>query len=494
MTRLPPPEQWAIVRMNEMELAEEIEKFIDFVVEDDDGGARSVHLPMQFVRHFLKRYDGLPTLVALASLPIVLADGVVLAKEFHDFDEKRGIEFVIPPEVLKIMPRREDCDDAAVKRAMEYLCNEWLVDVATGNAGKAVLIANALTIIERSLLPNRPVFCITAGRRGSGKTTTIIMLIMAVTGIMPAASPWSTNVEERRKALLSYFLYGVPYILWDNIKRGSRINCPHVELSCTSTYFADRKLGVSEMVATAASSIHIFTGNNISMAGDLASRSLTVRLDVDRANPENRDFKHPDPVVWTENNRAEILQAMFTILLGNPALDLPHDAPMKTRFKLWQRLVGSAVEHAAELAGLKDAEKQPIDFSELFKASDGDDEEETSLAAVLGIMSRLWPEPNPLFTAQNLCDALNDRHVMGETIAGRWPHSLYKLTDEERDELRGFFCPLWCEAKPAGSKSVGRFLTHHADEPVCSGSDTLILRSLKNPDTSGGKLYKVVKK
>jgi hypothetical protein len=50
--------------------------------------------------------------------------------------------------------------------------------------------------------------------------------------------------------LLSYFLCGVPYILWDNIARGIQISCPHIEKSCTAAYYSDRKLGVSEMVAT----------------------------------------------------------------------------------------------------------------------------------------------------------------------------------------------------------------------------------------------------
>ena len=73
---------------------------------------------------------------------------------------------------------------------------------------------------------------------------------------------------------------------------------------------------MSEMVCTAASTIHFFTGNNIGPSGDLASRSLHIRLDVDRVDPENRPFKHPDPIGWTENHRAEILAALYTILLG----------------------------------------------------------------------------------------------------------------------------------------------------------------------------------
>jgi hypothetical protein len=104
------------------------------------------------------------------------------------------------------------------------------------------------------------------------------------------------------------------------------------------------------MVSTAASTIHTFTGNNIGPKGDLASRSLQVRLDVDRVDPENRDFRHPNPIGWTQSNRAEILAALYTILLGNPTLDLTRSASMKTRFKLWYRTVGAAVEHAAQCA------------------------------------------------------------------------------------------------------------------------------------------------
>jgi hypothetical protein len=67
---------------------------------------------------------------------------------------------------------------------------------------------------------------------------------------------------------------------------------------------------LSEMVRTSAASIHVFTGNNIGPKGDLASRSLQVRLDTDRVDPENRNFQHPDPIGWTRKNREKILQAL----------------------------------------------------------------------------------------------------------------------------------------------------------------------------------------
>jgi hypothetical protein len=216
-----------------------------------------------------------------------------------------------------------DCTAKAVKEAIQFLFDKWLCDVKTDLIGKSIIIAAALTLIERSLLADRPTFTVTAGRRGSGKTTVLKMLIMAVFGVHAAAAAWSTNDEERRKTILALLQSGIGYVIWDNIVRGTQISCPHVERSCTSAFYTDRRLGVTEMIATAASIIHLFTGNNVGPKGELASRNLTARLEVDRPDPENREFQHSDPIDWTEGHRGNILRALYVILIGNPQLKLP---------------------------------------------------------------------------------------------------------------------------------------------------------------------------
>ena len=185
------------------------------------------------------------------------------------------------------------------------------------------------------------------------------MLIMAVTGIMPSAAAWSTNEEERRKALLAYFLAGVPYILWDNIARGSQISCPHIEKSCTSAYYADRVLGVSEVVNTAAATIHLLHRQQYRGKGrsGLAHR-LTSASIVDRADPENREVRAPDPRLDREPSRRDTGGALHHPA-GQPAARRS-DAAGKTRFKMWWRLVGSAVENAAKLTG------NELDFQQVF--------------------------------------------------------------------------------------------------------------------------------
>jgi hypothetical protein len=337
-----------------------------------------------------------------------------------------------------------------------FLCEEWLIDVATTYAGKCILIAAAMTIIERSLFPDRPAFWVTAGRRGGGKTTALTMLIMATLGLRPAAAAWTPNEEERRKALLSYFMDGVPYILWDNVPRGITISCPHIERSCTAETYVDRKLGVSERVQASAATIHLFTGNNIGPKGDLASRSLQARIEIDRTDPENRPFRHCDPIGWTEANRVKILRALYTVLLGNPELRQVRHAPAKTRFKLWWRVVGAAIENAAKLhseavePAAHDAKDRSrpvsIDFQKLFLDQESDEEDSASLADTLSVLNKRWP--GGTFKAADVAGVINENGNTPDGVA-----------------IREFLFP-GQKSDVVSSKSVARRLLAHVGNPV----------------------------
>ena len=188
-------------------------------------------------------------------------------------------------------------------------------------AGKCLLIAAALTLIERSLLPDDRRSSSQPASAAEEKPPLLIMLLMAITGVRPAAAAWSPNEEERRKALLSYLMEGVPAIIWDNIPRGTLISCPHIERSCTTEHLL-RPPSRRERAHHRPPHPPSISSPAITSArkGDLASRAPTIRLEVDRADPENRPFMHPDPIAWTEANRGKILNALFTLLLGNPAV------------------------------------------------------------------------------------------------------------------------------------------------------------------------------
>jgi len=399
-----------------MELAELIEKYVEYV--DDDERSRTVRLPARFVKHYLQRDDGeegLPIVSSISQLPIVLPNGQILTG--RGLDRKYVIIFRVPEELDALIPTRDKCTSAAVAKAMRFLTDEWLADVAADYAGKCSIIAAAMMILERALLPARPVVFVTAGHRGGGKTTTLQMIIMAAVGLPAAGAAWSNDPEERRKALFTYLDLGLEYVIWDNIAKGSTISCPSIEKACTLEFYTDRVLGISGAKTVATYTILFFTGNNIAPRGDLASRALMVRLNVERVDPENRPFKHPDPVEWTNDHRGQILSSLYAILLGNPRRSQKKSerAAEPTRFKVWWDMIGSAVEFAAdEHLKLVDAEKHgfvyeptgepeptKVDFKSMFLESEDDEEQSSSLASVLDVLHRNWPNSG-LFQASDV--------------------------------------------------------------------------------------------
>ena len=127
-----------------------------------------------------------------------------------------------------------------------------------------------------------------------------------------------------------------------------------------------------------------------------------ARLAVDRADPENREFKHSDPIAWTEDHRGNILRALYAVMLGNPRLRADEPGPAETRFKTWWHLIGSAVEHGARLlveevewlvADVpRDAPPIKISFREMFNAFEADEEQFSALATVLDTLGSRWPD------------------------------------------------------------------------------------------------------
>jgi hypothetical protein len=338
--------------------------------------------------------SSIPIVRAINTAPLVSMSGDVIAGA--GLDRKTGLFHYIDPLLQACVPINPPTDQD-VRAALIFLCNEWLVDVALDSVGKAVAIMLAMTLIERTLLPERPAFFITAAQRGGGKTTLANMITLAVLGRRASAAGWSHNAEERKKALFSYFRQGVACLVWDNIIRGSAISCPHIEAALTATEISDRVLGVSQVETVSSTTVQVFTGNSITARGDMASRSMRAGLTVDRPDPENRTFVHADPLAWTEANRGKILRALYTLLIAGAVNHTSHQEA-KTRFKVWWRLVGWPMEYAAAVLGTR------VDCTELMRAGEVGDEEAAAVTAALSILRKTWDGRK--FTAKDVAKAI----------------------------------------------------------------------------------------
>jgi hypothetical protein len=383
-----PPKMMLLTPMTHIDAISMFDKHICY---ESDVKGYDVALPHTFVEYYMGWKDSrLPKCGAIVTNPLVMPDGTLLAPKGLDRESK--VFFRIDPALLEILPKREECTDAAIAEAMTFLFDEFLGDVATGFEGKCTCIAAVMTILERELLPGRFAFIVSAPIRGGGKTMATQLMIVAATGKEASAKPWSMDGEERKKSLFATCREGLPALVWDNLKRGTQIDCPHIQAALTAPTINDRILGESRNGTASAKTIQFFTGNNIMARGEMMSRALTIDIEVNRPDPENRPFRRRFPIEWTLVNRAKILRAVYTIMLGNPRLGAHAGNESATRFPMWWRLVGSAVEHAAEVlrrTGLERWTDAHVDFGAKVLANELENDDDTSnLTLLLDFLAR----------------------------------------------------------------------------------------------------------
>ena len=407
-SRLPLPPTYAIESLIPARVQMEIERFVRFAKQDKNGRAVKVALAMQFCEALnLFRETRVPTVYGVQTMPI---------------DEGFGIYFAIEPELLEILPREHECTLEIAKKEFDWLCNEWLGDVATGLEGKTCAIAMAMTIIVRHVVKLMPFFLARAGQRGSGKTTLLNMIIMAVTGTLAPAAAWSPRAEERRKAVFSYMMRDLPALVLDNIERGTDIKCPHLSAYSTAGEISDRELGKSNAMTLPATTVVCFSGNSVNPGGDIASRTICIDLDAKRADPENRPFMHEDPITFTTNNRKRVLRALYTILCMQRAVP----ATANTRFKDWWRAVGHALEL---LTG--------VSFDSIMEENEAVDEEASASAQLFEALGEKFGYNNQ-FTARKVRrDLLDPDHGLSPFCVTDGERSLRTEKKEEVDDFRG---------------------------------------------------------
>jgi hypothetical protein len=389
-----PPAEPTLARLTSTGVKMLVERYVRFVVEKKNVSYLG-QLPGSFVAALMEFSPSeIPVVRAINTAPLVTPSGQII--DGVGLDRDMGIVHRIDPQLRACLPHNPP-SEADVREALLYLLDEWLVDVALDRVGKCIAIMLAMTLIERALLEGRPAFFVTAGQRGGGETTLVIMITLGALGRRAAAAAWSENSEERKKALFSYLRQSLACVVWDNIPRGAAISCPHIEAALTAAEISDRVLGVSQVETVPSTTVQIFTGNSITPRGDMASRSLMLALNVDRPDPENRAFEHADPLAWTQANRPKIVRALYTLLIAG-ALNRPKQQEAKTRFKTWWSIVGWSMEYAADLIGTT------VDCTELMRAGEVGDEEASAVSAALTIMREIWGDS--AFTSSDVVKAM----------------------------------------------------------------------------------------
>jgi hypothetical protein len=286
----------------------------------------------------------LPTLRRIISTPVLRADGTLLQQP--GYDAATGF-------ILSGNSYLEPIPDRPTTQQVDESCT-FLLDVFLegfpwrSDADRANYIAMLVTPLIRPFIRTLvPFGIIDASMPGSGKT-----ILTSCVGLMVGQRVigWNDSEDEIRKTITSVIAEQIGVVVFDNLEEGTVINSATLARLMTDPTWTDRRLGTNSAPTLPNDKLWLATGNNLRTGGDIASRSIWVRLDPDCPRPEARtDFSIPNLGNWILDpaHRATVLRHVLILILDWTAHGAPlaHNVPEMRQFTKWAKQLGGFLQH-----------------------------------------------------------------------------------------------------------------------------------------------------
>jgi hypothetical protein len=218
----------------------------------------------------------------------------------------------------------------------------WLSEADRQN-----FIGLLVTILVRGAIEgNVPLHFIgsTVERTGKTKLVDVLVGLLFLGGPTPAMQ-FAGSDEERDKRVLAVLMLGLPIIHLDNI--GEWFESAALASTITASVYSGRVLGQSSIVHVPNLAVWIGTGNNVAMSGEMAKRTVPIKLWPKDADPHLRtEFEHPDFKAFVLERREAILAALVAMVESWLAAGRPGSPHRIGGFEEWSAIVGGVMAHA----------------------------------------------------------------------------------------------------------------------------------------------------
>lgn len=291
-------------------------------------------------------WPDLHDLVEITPMPFVREDGTVCQR--RGYDEVTGVWLNVDegfPEVP------ESPSTQQIAAAKELLLDKLLRDFPfVGPADRSnyvgLLFTPALKYVAGTVTPFG---VITAAAAGSGKSL-LAEIISRTYGSNGAAVTLSRQDEELRKLITSK-LMSDPHavVTFDNIGKNHRVDSPILAQLMTEPVWTDRILGGNDTISRINDKLWLGTGNNIQLGGEMASRSVLVRIDPKMERPDKRDtekFVLGNLQTWMADdvNRIQVMHALLVLIRAWAAAGMPQGKIDMRTFSPWSRKIGGLLD------------------------------------------------------------------------------------------------------------------------------------------------------
>lgn len=325
-------------------------------VPDGDGGTRRVQsatLPSAAVAAELHGsadlYTDIPALDQVVGCPIFSRSGSLQETPGYSPSTRTWYESTRSTVIPKV-PERPSSGD--LKRALDLLVGEMFEGFPfETDADRAHAVSLPITMVVRQLFEGLvPMHGFDAPTEGTGKTLAVSSSLLLVSGTTPLllSAPSSKDDAEWDKRITSALLSGRQYIVWDNVSQRDTLDSASLAKLLTGDVYGGRLLGQNRELDLPVRLVVAYTGNNVTMSREMARRVVLSRQNAHMEIPsQGRKFKHDPLPPWIEENRGELLWALYVLVRNWLALGRPNfSGEALGSYPGWSRVVGGIIERA----------------------------------------------------------------------------------------------------------------------------------------------------
>lgn len=406
-----------------------------------EEGEKAALFPVDAARRVVNAPEsasGLRALRGITLTPMVRGDGTVL--DTPGYDKDSGYLFLPGPGVnVRSVPDEPSREDVQLSVALlSRMVAGFPFDSDDDRANYFGLL---LTPLLRLLTPpSYKLFGIGAHQPGSGKSLLAQVVSEIHGGVLRSEVPqdeaeWGKQIGSILSAT------SAPVVVLDNVT-GVLKSSALAGMLTAGGELSQRELGKNANITYTNDRVWVVTGNNLSLGGDLVRRTITVMIDPDSPNPEQRtEFDIPDLAGWVREHRNELLWALLVLVRNWVMRGVPERRAQSDSYARWESAVGGILA-AAGVPGRFDAE------SGRRAAGGGDDD---------GLVSVL----------EHLASAYPDRSF---SVAEALALSSDMFASDQRDWVPGVVLDRLARSEPAGRKTFGHWLRNRLGRWV-TGSD-----------------------
>ena len=203
-------------------------------------------------------------------------------------------------------------------------------------------------LIRPAISGNCPLHLIASPQERTGKTKLASDVLGGIyLGHSVPALQLTGSEDEREKRIFSLMFAGTRLVLIDNLADSVAVDSPALASALTSSIYQGRILGQSSLVDAPNGAVIVATGNNPKTTGEIAKRTVPIRLESDVDQPELRtNFRHPDISQHAIEQRRLVLECLVGAVLNWLDARQPRGTVPMGGFDRWAYVVGGVLQNA----------------------------------------------------------------------------------------------------------------------------------------------------